>query len=161
MRQIIFRGKRIDNGEWIKGHYVKIVHSNCEKHYIFIFGVKHEVDPSTVGQGTGLPDKNGKQIFENDIIKHYRWSRPYSETKRKGEVISLVFWMEGSGGSHDCEHNNKILAKDPSSFNSNPKFTTTVLKDEKGYRHWGWSSFAGSEIIGNKIDNPEMLKEIK
>lgn len=74
MREILFRGKRVDNGEWVYGNYI---HTDCYKEandYIRqneTFG--HAVDPSTVGQYIGLTEKNGKKIFEGDIVAHVKF----------------------------------------------------------------------------------------
>lgn len=69
MREILFRGKRLDNGEWVYGNYS---FADCfAKHQHYIFQNKafeHAVDPATVGQFTGLPDKDGTRIFEGDVV---------------------------------------------------------------------------------------------
>lgn len=119
-------------------------------------GIKWIVDPKTVGQFTGLLDKNGKKIFEGDIIKKSFSDRPYSKNKKFKENIMVVVYYTHKAQNN--KHNNKILKKDPSAFNSNPMFIGEPIRDDSKFHHGSWSEFASCEVIGNVFENPELLK---
>jgi len=81
MSEMLARGKRTDNGEWVVGFYVhlKDVMKDLETHRIYIYFSEtdcgdfypcwFEVDPATVGRCAGMPDKNGVEIFEGDFVR--------------------------------------------------------------------------------------------
>ena len=72
MREILFRGKWKNSGEWVYGNLFNPDKSDTPTQICigtYIARTCYEIDPETVGQFTGLTDKNGKRVFENDIVK--------------------------------------------------------------------------------------------
>ena len=147
-REILFKAKRIDNGGWVEGQYVYITNSLTEdgkpiKHLICngtnIFN--DLIDPDTLCQYTGLTDKNGKKIWENDILR-YSYDYDGSPFLKDGEEIKYrvgaVFWSEWRGSWAVCvQGNKKCTNNDVFKYNRNPNRT---------------------EVIGNIFDNPELLE---
>ena len=140
LREIIFRGKRLDNGEWEEGFYCKHDKVKCcfseddpeTKHLIIKDGFCDwgfepplkgvEVDPATVGQFTGLLDKNGKRIFEGAIMAFAAYGFDY---------VGSVEIVDGNACVM-CKH-------------ASPFLDQAVSK-------------SGAYIIGNIHDNPELLE---
>ena len=150
MREILFRGKRTDNGEWLEGWYqppVEVTHCDGRKESLgaslSVIGQDGFLEdvyiiPETLGQFTGLTDKNGKKMFEGDVVKFTGSPFGYSYT-------GVVCFNEGSF----C-----IKYK---------------LWRKEGFHRIGqttqWQDMGASgivtyqyEILGNIHDNPELLE---
>lgn len=137
MIEILFRGKRKDNGEWVEGGYYR--EDYTDNVYITFwnsFGLGFmdacQVDPDTVGQYTGLTDKNGKRIFEGDVVAQswYDFDEPADDCF--GEVL---YWVGDCSFSVLDLNKNEIMA----------------MGQGCSY-HWE------AEVIGNIHDNPELLE---
>ena len=130
MREILFRGKRIDNGEWVEGFYL-------------ILPMSEIVIPETVGQFTGLTDKNGKKILEGDIC----------------EVVYLDRRLRSNGEHYDVE--NVMIAEvvfEKGAFCFKTTFEDIALYRPIGFSIYWMQKVKYFEVIGNIHDNPELLK---
>ena len=136
MREILFKAKRIDNGEWVEGCYV----TSDGKSFIFICMdiVEHycvtalrwfEIDPETLCQFTGLCDKNGNKIWENDIC---------DRKEKYPEVVKMT------DGDWTLDYSYAI-GRDYGNGYCNLGFYVNERKCV--------------EVIGNIFDNPELLQE--
>lgn len=141
----LFKAKRVDNGEWVKG---ALVYDDRDKLYRIITEIDYStgtclttdnaprVDKSTICQCTGLKDKNGKLIWENDIIK----------TFDAGEecCLSKIIFADTSLGYGWKTTDIKSLSK----YNNN------LFKEVS----FGSFDSKSAEIVGNIFDNAELLK---
>ena len=148
MREILFRAKRKDNGEWLEGYYIKATHHWHEhgKHedWIVVDTIqnggwcnvrgKYAVIPETVGQYTGLTDKNGKKIFEGDIILFE------DESPANYEY-------------HDCTEMRCGVIE----FDSGEFYLTNRIAVEMG--DLIYDGKLDGEIIGNIHENRELINE--
>lgn len=104
MREILFRGKRVDNGEWTEGYFFK----SWDKVFL-LWGMTgdcpnmEEVIPETVGQFTGLCDKNGKKIFEGDIVESPNGTQGFIEWQN-AECAFLVNIGDDWQTMDDCPY---------------------------------------------------------
>ena len=136
----LFRAKRTDTGEWVEGHLITddTDDSKCFIGYVIGTdkdGIPHDldvaqVDPSTICRCTGLKDKNGKLIWENDVVAYwdtYSTESGYAEA----DCIGRVVW---DAETISFQVTNRLSAE------------SYEVLDE-------------CSVIGNTIDNPELLEE--
>ena len=128
-REIKFRGKD-PKGGWVEGCYFQDLTQGEMRSYIFQCPCQYEVIPQTVGQFTGLLDKNGKEIYEGDVI-----------FSQKCDCRAIL---------HKVEYN-----VDNAMFVAKPiqgwDFDFCQIRRD-------WIDKYGKEVIGNVFDNPELLK---
>lgn len=133
MREILFKAKRIDNGEWVEGNYVKKYDLLGKRHLIlyvdnYVRWKCVEIVPETLCQLTGLCDKNGKKIWENDILMAH-----LDESYPEDAVYETVEWSVAGWAAHETGS------------------TDREYLSEFDLKHY--------EVVGNIFDNKELLQE--
>lgn len=155
MREILFKAKRVDNGEWIEGYLFDNGMSSEKRMFIgklvivpykgtacdkwSIEGIDFdEVDPDTICQFTGLCDKNGKEIWENDIIKYHF-----------GEIYAPIKYgcYQNCFDSQKTEHVGFYV----------DWADVKCLRKDLGY----WINMVDTMPVGNIFDNPELLQKVR
>ena len=138
MRDILFKGKRKDNGEWVEGIPIKnklgtfICYEEnphyCSQYYYMEIQDIAEVDPDTVCQYTGLTDKNSTKIFESDIVASWEFCPDV-------EGYGVIEWQD-----------------DEAMF---------VVDADYGYHDFNSLYGAELEVIGNMFDTPELIRGVE
>jgi uncharacterized phage protein (TIGR01671 family) len=135
MREIKFRAKRIDNGEWIEGFYAKseeydsIIFTNVDEHQGEYFEYE-EIDETTLCQYIGIKDKDGKKIYEGDILE---W-----QVRNGSSEYYECIWLED-----ECAF----------AFENRGNYESPV----DCYDYYNTCEFC-MKVIGNIFDNPELLE---
>ena len=104
IRSIIFRGKRLDDGEWVEGFYL-YTNENTQPVIIDMECCSNVIIPETVGQYTGLTDRNGKKIFEGDIVREWGGEscQGYYEIDNV-LIVKIPDTLVNFEMSYDCEY---------------------------------------------------------
>jgi hypothetical protein len=146
MREILFRGKRVDNGEWDEGYLSEDTICSAVNTYVaFVICKKpkgvyddewYEIDPDTIGQYTGLTDKNGKMIFEGDIVHQYNEGLDNEYLYDLRADVGRVFWHQEA---------TRFLRTSKLFPDNCPEIC----------------AHCEYEVVGNIYDNPELLEALK
>lgn len=163
-REILFRGKCVSDskyaGEWVTGGYVplsKDITPNDDGLIMRFLGgnttITYHVDPDTVGQFTGLCDKNGVKIFEGDIVKRISVNSDSSLYYDCGVVIFDNGNASFKLSMYKCVFNGRDIGKFEDDDDITCNFVTNVVYDGQTPQEDEYCY----EVISNIHDNPELL----
>lgn len=163
MRPIIFRGKTLFSHKWVEGYYdynlVKGIHIIHETGKLppsqtepggDVHSEYYEVDPYTVGEYTGLIDRNEKRIFEDDIVRFHQFLFDGTKIEKEGTCV-IEAGQYGWLASH-------IIHNDVGEYMGYSKKEQLEGKCECYFIHFYGLHEESFEIIGNIHDTPELLK---
>lgn len=151
MREILFRGKQVDNDSWVYGYYTLYANSHGV-HPCILTGTESGcvipkfIDQATLGQYINACDRNGKKIFEGDLLKGNIYPF-FDEEKSILNYFAEVIWSEECAGFELVMH----------------KFPKSKVKGISDELCVSMNDFDGSEweVIGNIYDNPELLNKAR
>lgn len=156
MREYLFHGKCRDEDKWVEGclihygDYCCILQNEDKLHPVdvpylnglgCIDGYATPVVPESVGQYTGMNDKNGRKIFEGDIVRcQKRFDRPYSDKRKSKRHIGVVkYQVRGSHFDYAAEW-------------------IVEVEDYGKFVHGAWGDFYDCEVIGTVYENSDLLE---
>ena len=142
MREILFRGKRIDNGEWVYGMPCSDLKGGVDSIQSNLGGGIFDIEPKTLSQFTGVTDQNGKKIFEGDLLNGFQYPFYRSESAEHN-YFAEVIWFTGNCAFGLYTHKHPT-ARVRGISAGNADFIEDFNSDD-------W------EVIGNIHDNPELL----
>lgn len=157
MREILFKAKRLDNGEWVEGNLITNERNEKQKYIGYIFDERNgvindfdivEVIPTTLCQYTGFTDKNGKKIWENDILRGHGNDSDLAKVvfgEFKVIDVETLEAVESCVGWHTEVIETDALSK------CEPFCLPMPLTDF-------YIDIAEHEVIGNIFDNSELLE---
>ena len=154
MRDYIFHGKRVDSEEWVEGY---LGYNKVRKQYYIMDDVNSfpiPVHKESVGEWTGLVDKNSRKIFEGDIVRcQERFDRPYSDKRKSKRHIGVVEYKVRGG--------NKFYNRETTKWDRHYDYAAewiVKVEDYGKFVHGVWGDFFDCEVIGTVFENADLLE---
>ena len=143
-REILFRAKQVCNNEWIEGYYLNCYYpgnSTDQTGYFIVEypGKYHEIYLDTLCRYTGLVDKSGRKIWENDVVSGIAYS---------SVQVGYIVWIDEIAGFGIRYYNRH---REPTAW----KYSSIL----KALQMWDKPNEFQAEVIGNIFDNPDLIKD--